>query len=798
MWPWGRKSELAHAPATLPVSRAEWRTLPPIQRITLEHPVVNPVQRFSDSLASWQNPSYLQPLGHRIGAAEPAGVADLAAPVTAQRSAVATPLARPPRRGTWSRLWGAVAQRSARPSELESPVATATSLPPSDETPTASHDHLATDTEPPPTIAVDPSGDEVLPVPVAALAGTQPSAVGTTAMPDTRPVQRMVEPTLALPAPHREPVSPAAGTAEATAQHVATGDEPTTVQPSPTVQPTPAAQPVPTVQPSPTAQLTPAVRPIPTVQPSPMVEPPMVERTAAAQPVETVRSTPAALPIVAAVQQISAAETTPAVRTIAAGPPDDGGGVSSTGRTDAGAPTELPLAATEVTPRPAPSVQRATDSTAVRSIVPPTPGQPPAGETAQPLSPVGLSDLMVASVDLPVFRPPVVAAAEPPATTIPAETAVSGVDTVPTVSAPATVQRAESGPLPDRSMSTPGPVVQRTDSPPVRPLSPQRLGLGAPIVPERSTGTELHQHGTAGPIGAVLSPSLQRTPDLDAPTTPPAPDPATTPADTGQTTVLPTLGAPPEPSLAAVPTSPPSRPMATEPAPVVMRITEPATAIAVPPPVPVLGAGHTPGEPAGGQPEPAAARRAMTELPVSRLLGDADPLTRNHSADGIGPLGQFGSGPTVVSRVHATSHGSPTADTEVPRTTDLPPVPLAIQRTDYYGTAPSPVVAQPRPAPVNRMPPSPEAPTFSVMVQRDDAAPAQAPEPVATPDPGPAPSPPPASAGTPGSASPAAAPAPGMAPEELVKKLFDPLLRRLKTELRFDRERRGRLTDLSQ
>ncbi|MEV4146885.1 hypothetical protein AB0J40_24675 [Amycolatopsis sp. NPDC049691] len=31
--------------------------------------------------------------------------------------------------------------------------------------------------------------------------------------------------------------------------------------------------------------------------------------------------------------------------------------------------------------------------------------------------------------------------------------------------------------------------------------------------------------------------------------------------------------------------------------------------------------------------------------------------------------------------------------------------------------------------------------------------------------------------------------------EELVKKLFDPLLRRLKTELRLDRERRGALTD---
>jgi pyruvate/2-oxoglutarate dehydrogenase complex dihydrolipoamide acyltransferase (E2) component len=198
----------------------------------------------------------------------------------------------------------------------------------------------------------------------------------------------------------------------------------------------------------------------------------------------------------------------------------------------------------------------------------------------------------------------------------------------------------------------------------------------------------------------------------------------------------------------------------------------------------------------------AAVRPTVLELPVSRLIGDAAPLTNNHSAGRAVPFGQFESGPAGVSRIHATSpgHDSPTSDTMVAQTADLPPVPLAIQRTDYYGTAPSPVVAQPRSAPVNRMPPpfiapSPEAPTFSVAVQREDAAPA--PEPVAMPDPAPAPSPPPPAASTPAPASPGTAPAPAMVPEELVKKLFDPLLRRLKTELRFDRERRGRLTDLS-
>ncbi|HEV7978921.1 hypothetical protein [Amycolatopsis sp.] len=69
------------------------------------------------------------------------------------------------------------------------------------------------------------------------------------------------------------------------------------------------------------------------------------------------------------------------------------------------------------------------------------------------------------------------------------------------------------------------------------------------------------------------------------------------------------------------------------------------------------------------------------------------------------------------------------------------------------------------------------------VVQREDT-PAEPPaEPVAAPAPAQV-------------AAPAVAPAPPET-DELVKKLFDPLLRRLKTELRLDRERRGALTDRS-
>ncbi|MGH3910216.1 MAG: hypothetical protein ACRDRM_05235, partial [Pseudonocardiaceae bacterium] len=51
-------------------------------------------------------------------------------------------------------------------------------------------------------------------------------------------------------------------------------------------------------------------------------------------------------------------------------------------------------------------------------------------------------------------------------------------------------------------------------------------------------------------------------------------------------------------------------------------------------------------------------------------------------------------------------------------------------------------------------------------------------------------------AGAPAAGAAAGAAAAASNPDELVKKLFDPLLRRLKTELRLDRERRGMLTDL--
>ncbi len=118
MWPWRRKT--TPTPETLPVSRAEWRALAPIGRILPAHPLVNPVQRFTESLASWQNPSYLEPLGHQTGPAGPTGVADLATPVPPP---AAMPFAVRPRRpsgGVIARLWSAVAHRDTASSDTAS------------------------------------------------------------------------------------------------------------------------------------------------------------------------------------------------------------------------------------------------------------------------------------------------------------------------------------------------------------------------------------------------------------------------------------------------------------------------------------------------------------------------------------------------------------------------------------------------------------------------------------------------------------------------------------------------------
>ncbi|WP_139307359.1 hypothetical protein [Micromonospora pattaloongensis] len=68
----------AGPPAGAPTHRRDeppaWLGLPAIQRVTPDEPRLNLPESFTGSLAAWRDPSYLSPLGHLVGDGEPAGV----------------------------------------------------------------------------------------------------------------------------------------------------------------------------------------------------------------------------------------------------------------------------------------------------------------------------------------------------------------------------------------------------------------------------------------------------------------------------------------------------------------------------------------------------------------------------------------------------------------------------------------------------------------------------------------------------------------------------------------------------
>src|SRR5436305_854660 len=81
MWPFRRKAEAAPPaaagpqPVPAPVIRRDWLGLPPIQRLIAEHPLTAPSERFSDDLATHQDPSLsADTMGHQVSAEAPAGI----------------------------------------------------------------------------------------------------------------------------------------------------------------------------------------------------------------------------------------------------------------------------------------------------------------------------------------------------------------------------------------------------------------------------------------------------------------------------------------------------------------------------------------------------------------------------------------------------------------------------------------------------------------------------------------------------------------------------------------------------
>ena len=63
-------------PDRAPVQRAEWLDVPPLRPVVTAISPVAPSDAFARTLAAWQNPSFLQPLGHAVDPEGPAGHVD--------------------------------------------------------------------------------------------------------------------------------------------------------------------------------------------------------------------------------------------------------------------------------------------------------------------------------------------------------------------------------------------------------------------------------------------------------------------------------------------------------------------------------------------------------------------------------------------------------------------------------------------------------------------------------------------------------------------------------------------------
>jgi hypothetical protein len=921
MWPkWlqrRRAEPESEAPEPAPVVRAEWRELPPVPRVVPEHPLINPVQRFSDSLTSWQNPSFLEPLGHRIGPAEPSGVADLALPAA---PGIDMPLARPPREVTGSRRSAVQRAVAAEPyvspvaddesppvplsavdgpgptvappverAVLELPVVTTPDRPAEPAAEQADVDTVPTIAAPeppdPPARAEDPPAP---PLPQPQLSIPRRLGLGEPIIPPTvhsrsqgappAPVQRSVSTggDGPRPGPGFRPV-PVRGTEagvgpappsgmSAGSDFVATdtgdvtptlgaepepdvaagsGTEPASPPPaldgapSPGLLPLAAAGPAPVVQashgePPPAESHTePVVAPVVQTVPD---EPPAVRaelvagsvvRTPEAQaPLDlAVRGGPAPAPVVQTVpaDPLPHPETvaSPVAQTLGVEPPADPALPAVIDGPVTNEPPVIPMPpVARGGPVTGPVVQTVPDDPPVDPIPLAGHGDPvvqtfgnepaatpvaprPAGEPAPAVRTLGAEQ--AGELPSPAHEPTPSAPGGDTAGPLP----VVGTESRRTVQTTST-EPAVPIPLPP-AVAEPHPTVQTLGvEPDPRPLPP---GIGSAL--ERGSGP----HPVAG-IEPVQAWRTEPGPAVPGPTALPV-------AGTGSRPTVQTTRAEPEPAAAPLPVT------GGEPGPTVQTLgVEPDLGLrATDPPLSITDSGPPVAgpEPATPLPGPSVSGRgigpAVASHPVVQTLGArpqqawpvpardpaappgatvqrvAGPVATPPAASGAGPTELWSAGTPLAGPVAMPGPTSPTLGAE-PGLTVLAlaaPAGMPVPVPGPPGTTVSRLVVAEAAAPMRPAVPSPQplvmsAPAavapISVAVQRVDEAPAAEPPPPAEPAPAAAPE----AAAPP---VPAQAAAGGGDPEELVKKLFDPLLRRLKTELRLDRERHGRLTDLT-
>lgn len=836
MWPWRRRSRRTAqrstagtpAPTTAsppPVRRPAppaWQGLPPIQRTTADEPRLNVPEAFTSSLAAWRDPSYLAPLGHLVGDAEPAGVLHgaavpvdkPAAPEPAQLGGddrASLPLATP---AAGTRRGAPSVQRRVAPAygHLAAPDLPRRTEPVPVEPITVNR--LLTAPQPPvelrlPTVdrPADPAqraADTDPPEPDDSPAEATESPTGSAQQP-AESTQRPVE--ASPPEPVRPVEAPTLGQdAPASAAPAGvTGPDVALPAPSPPVRPVAAGgeRPAPSLP----VQRSAAPRPLRRLGlGEPIVSPPL---SPPAVPAPTTLH-PAATREVSPTQHVPPAQHVPPIQRVPAGeagpalvhrPPPAateavtaGDGADAGHRRAGGDTAQQNAEGSAPTPATAEGTTAAQDTTTTESATAPEGSTATgAGGHAGLVGEAVVARLTVDAADGPAVDPtsagtdwPVFAQTFVRPDDAPVSTAAR--------SAPLLAQPpAATPPTPGGGLAeAPGRGGRVTDSaggPPAR-----EPGRDLPVVSRLEASTAQPTMGTAdGGTGSFGGTVPGRHADrLDAPHEPPHSERETDGFDAGSGTT----GA--EPAVAGLvggygeaPDAPSDDACAGQP------IDAPA-----PPPLvvarlvgdrPVRLLTETPASTAPAPARPTVQRvtwqRAETPAPITPTAVPAPSTPTVAPVPDVRRPQPSPLGPPAAPAAHVAPEDVPAATEDVPvrRWIGVLPGAAGDPPVAYPGTGPKPATAAPDRDPtgpiVQRVEPADPPPPIDVPPPAEPPAPPTA----ASPPPGDAPTvPDPAAPGQAALGAPA-----GLEPEELLKKLYDPLLRRLKTELRLDRERHG-------
>ena len=792
--------------------------MPPVQRVLGTHPLVNPPQDFAAGLTTRQTTGFLSPLGHAVTPEAPSGVVEAVPVRGGDVSDLPVVQAVPPAAATqntpmvqrWSDSSPTPVLRSV------SPVSADSGGPGSVETP-----------EPRSLPVVEAA-------PVAALPEPLPAPV-----PDPEPAAAEPDPVAAT-----APESPTLGSS---------GDTVTSVQASSGATPVGA----PMVQRSTDAPAMPLVD-APAATPARRrggLGPPMISSAADMTPAPlppavteqiAAPASPRSLPVGQTLSRIAdgQAPTLGAATTV---PLDAGGATETPTTTDATPSAAMPMAVAP-TP-PAPMVSRlATDGESF-----PTATVSRGTDPASASSPTSFDAPTLGTADLPAAAPaaassvssgtsastsPMVQRSTSAPTTTPSSPgtpSASSASGLPVVSSPqgstsARLSAAFSEAVPgpgaahppptSDSRETPGvggewsepspvdnpPVVDNSDLPTVTAqlVGDRQLATNSPT---DGAGFDGESPGNGNDLGPGDSgPTAPGTESPALPLVSGSPSASSTPSVQRMT-----------PTLGTMPTGGTSE-ASTSSAVTVSRSTTPPPAMPTVQTVPTLGAPRTsptggpsaisaPGSAnghAGGWGSTASIGTSSHLSPTSSIMtlpvpgaAHPPPTSDGRGAPGVG--GEWSEpspvdNPPVVDNFDAPvvsrfANGSVGRSRGSATRTNGALTPAYLQRTTAPGASPFPMAAGTAASamPMAAVIPPPLPPP--TLVQRvEEAAPPPEPPPAAAP----AESAPAATTSAPAAAAPAA----GAEPTELLAKLYDPLLRKLRAELRIDRERRGALTDL--